>query len=221
MFDNRKTLLGPTYGSPFGNGDKLGLQMLPLDGNSYKTSNLAYHPTGVAVFSCSYDVQYLFTTGGSDCSVLAWEISLNILEAAAFMGGTELVLFYTLLDGRLYKVLQHLLDWFTFYPGSELVKFSQYAETGQYVTDVDLEGFIKLYINHWPAFGISRNDLLRTGYYSRYTRAVFVFKEEDEAYSGDSLDGVIPREILVDTFAKYILGFLSPEETSDRSSSLH
>uniref|UniRef100_A0A8B9UVA4 WD repeat-containing protein 66 n=1 Tax=Anas zonorhyncha TaxID=75864 RepID=A0A8B9UVA4_9AVES len=220
----RKTLLGPTYGSPlekiqilptrsttnpqkcylaYITKDKVGLQILPVDGNPHKSSAFICHPDGVSDLACSYDGRYIFTAGGNDRTVLKWEVNLNALEAAASLGGEDLVPFYSLLEGgREGEFFRELEDYFYyvqlrsqgidaletrqvsthipleeipsvmramgFYPSEEEieemineVKFSEYVDTGEQVTKINLGDFIKLYINHRPAFGLSMKAIRR------------------------------------------------------------
>ncbi|KAK2493629.1 hypothetical protein MC885_005147 [Smutsia gigantea] len=130
----RKTLLGPVYGSPieqihilpvktalelqkrhlvFINRDKVGLQILPVDGNPHKTSAIVCHPNGVAGMTLSYDGCYAFTAGGQDRSVVQWKINLSALEAAVSLGGEDLTPFYGLVSGgREGKFYRELEDYF-------------------------------------------------------------------------------------------------------------
>ena len=39
------------------------------------------------------------------------------------------------------------------------VKFSDFAETGQYQNSVDLNTFIRLFVNHRPVYGIGKNNI--------------------------------------------------------------
>ncbi|NXR68105.1 CF251 protein, partial [Rhadina sibilatrix] len=218
----RKTLLGPTYGSPlekmqilprtssadpqqhylvYITKDKVGLQMLPVDGNPHKSSAFICHPDGASDFAISHDGRYVFTAGGKERTFMKWKVNLPALDAAAFLGGEDLIPFYNLLDGgREGKFFRELEDYFYyvqlcrqgidtlekrqvsthipleeipsvmraigFYPSEEEieemineVKFSKYADTGEEVTEINLGDFIKLYINHRPALGLSMKTI--------------------------------------------------------------
>jgi hypothetical protein len=39
------------------------------------------------------------------------------------------------------------------------VKFSNFAETGQHVNAVDINTFIRLFVNHRPVYGIGKNNI--------------------------------------------------------------
>ncbi|NWZ43661.1 CF251 protein, partial [Brachypodius atriceps] len=220
----RKTLLGPTYGSPlekmqilprtssadpqqhylvYITKDKVGLQMLPVDGNPHKSSAFICHPDGASDFAISHDGRYIFTAGGKERTFMRWKVNLHALDAAAFLGGEDLIPFYSLLDGgREGKFFRELEDYFYyvqlcrqgidtlekrqvsthilleeipsvmraigFYPSEEEieemiheVKFSKYVDNGEEVTKINLGDFIKLYINHRPALGLSMKTIQR------------------------------------------------------------
>ncbi|XP_027545287.1 cilia- and flagella-associated protein 251 isoform X1 [Neopelma chrysocephalum] len=190
-------------GNPSGISLEVGLQILPVDGNPHKSSAFICHPNGASDLASSYDGRYIFTAGGSDCTVMKWKVNLSALDAAAFLGGEDMIPFYNLLDGgREGEFFRELEDYFYcaqicsqgtntlenrqvsthipleeipsvmraigFYPSEEEieemineVKFSKYMDGGEQVTEINLEDFIKLYINHRPALGLSMKSLQR------------------------------------------------------------
>ncbi|KAF6729710.1 MLX-interacting protein [Oryzias melastigma] len=163
---------------------QLGLQILPVDGNPYKSTELICHATGVSSASCSYDGKCIFTTGVSDRSSIMWEINLNVLQAAAALGGKDMTPFYSQLDGGREGKFYRIEDM------QNEVKFSRYAETGKYVTDIDLQECIKLYINHRPAFGISHNELVQ----AFHVLASIKQEQEDDSDTEDSHLGLLKVE---------------------------
>jgi len=128
----RKTILGPTFGSPlrkivplpkfdenstdeylyFMTNDKIGLQRLPLTGNPYDQMAVIAHPNRIADVRASFDGQFLFTAGGLDNIVHMFQVNPEVLQAQAQLGGKDLVPFYKLLeggrDGEIFREMQDL-----------------------------------------------------------------------------------------------------------------
>ena len=57
--------------------DKIGLSSLPLDGTPHNAMALIAHPQGAVNLVSSHDGKYLFTAGGTDCSIHMWNINLE------------------------------------------------------------------------------------------------------------------------------------------------
>ncbi|CAF0765825.1 unnamed protein product [Adineta steineri] len=128
----RKTILGPTFGSPirkigilpkldensneeyvyFMTTDKIGLQRLPLTGNPFDQMAIIAHPNRVSDIRASYDGKYLFTSGGLDNCVHMLSVNPQVLQAQAQLGGKDLIPFYKLLEGgregEIFREMQEL-----------------------------------------------------------------------------------------------------------------
>ncbi|XP_064391567.1 cilia- and flagella-associated protein 251-like [Halichondria panicea] len=120
----RQTLLGPAFETPitrqlllpgmvvrgsegeevrrylaYTTQDKVGLLLLPHDGNPHNTSCLLAHSGNVTDLTSSHDGSYLFTAGGHDHTVHMWTVNTGALEALSQLGGAGLEPFYSLLEG--------------------------------------------------------------------------------------------------------------------------
>ncbi|KAF0299876.1 Cilia- and flagella-associated protein 251 [Amphibalanus amphitrite] len=135
----RRVVLGPQYGAPvermkviprilscdtglaeeqhsylaFSTSGKIGLQILPLDGNPRKAATVVGHPNKVEHLDCSTDGRWLFSAGGEDGCVFMWEIYPESLEAMSMLGGMGMTPFYDQLEGgregELYRKLEDLV----------------------------------------------------------------------------------------------------------------
>ncbi|XP_023600809.1 cilia- and flagella-associated protein 251 [Myotis lucifugus] len=137
----------------FINRDKVGLQILPIDGNPHKTCAIVCHPNGVAGMALSHDGHYVFTAGGQDLSVVQWEVNLSALEAAVSLGGEDLIPFYGLVSGGREGKFYRIDDMFN------EIKFSEYVDTGEVIDKISLPDFLKVYLNHRPPFGYTMSSI--------------------------------------------------------------
>jgi len=215
----RKTVLGPTYEEPikrmavlpaypkpdserllaYTTGDKVGLALMPLDGNPHRGMVLIGQAGGVTNLATSFDGRYIFTSGGNN--VHMWAVNGDVLAAHAKLGGEGLAPFVGLIEGGregdLFKEMEEYFYYaqlrfqgistmksrkvseclplsevprvmraLGFYPSerdiqdiTNEIKLSEYLQTGKYVTEVNLPTFIKLFVNHRPAFGMPKGQL--------------------------------------------------------------
>ena len=59
----------------YATSNKVGVQLLPLDGNPHRSTSCIAHPGGVAALACGYDGNHIFTAGGREATVHMWSIN--------------------------------------------------------------------------------------------------------------------------------------------------
>lgn len=113
-----KTALGPCFGGPivtmrvlpgkdpekrliaFITKEKImGLISLPVDGNPYRYMGVIAHPGQIKDIKTSQNMNYIFTTGGSDYTINIWKYNANPLVEAVQNGGIGIEPFLNLLEG--------------------------------------------------------------------------------------------------------------------------
>ena len=122
VYDNNlsitKTSLGPCFGGPickmrvipgkdkdkrliaFYTKEKImGLMCLPIDGNPYRYMGVISHPNTIKDIKPAQNINYIFTTGGSDFTVNIWTYNVNPLIDTVQSAGEGIEPFLNLLEG--------------------------------------------------------------------------------------------------------------------------
>ena len=123
------------------------------------------------------------------------------------------------------------------------VRFAHFAESGEYTNSVNLETFIRLFVNHRPVYGIGKNNI--EGAFASLLSVIDHDKKEGTALPRDDLISMLrnygenmtnpkeiaeclqmlvgdtnfktamPNEVTSDHFAENILGFEEVEEMEE------
>ncbi|KYN14140.1 WD repeat-containing protein 66, partial [Trachymyrmex cornetzi] len=187
----RGTYLGPTFKKPvehiqiltdkvvdngyvvFATDREIGLQLMPFDGNPYKIVGITGHPQKIIGISVSHN-KILFTAGYNDPCVLMWKIKLKSVDIMARLGGEGLSPFYCLIKGEKKGWLANEMKDLFYYAqilhqGENTIEnimtevcYKRYVETGKLVEEITFEEFVRLYVNHRPAFGICMRHIKET-----------------------------------------------------------
>ncbi|XP_069672269.1 cilia- and flagella-associated protein 251-like isoform X2 [Periplaneta americana] len=113
-----KTILGPTFGSPvsliqflpkpkdsqqtymlFACSKYIGIQVLPVDGNPFKSVGVVGHPDKIIHMCASPDGTHLFTLGADDYCLHMWHINYSAVDVMARIGGEGLSPYYSIIEG--------------------------------------------------------------------------------------------------------------------------
>ncbi|KAJ8933358.1 hypothetical protein NQ314_014073 [Rhamnusium bicolor] len=181
----------------------------------------------VVDFVLSPDGKYIFTFGVDDHCVFKWEIKPKAVELMHLLGGKELEPFYCLIEGGkngwLFQEIKDLFYYMQILQQenidlprrvsdnislSELpdllenmmidIKYRNYNESGKINEEVNFIDFVKLFCNHKPAYGYSKE---------RVEKAFTILEEHAGHSSGDGIN----RGGIYEIFNNYRVG--GTEET--------
>eukprot|EP01036_Dinobryon_divergens_P027639 gene27639-36445_t len=178
----RKTTIAPRFGTPpatllqVAKYRVIGMGTFPLTGDPSKVMGIVAHPGVISSLAISADGKFLFSAGGPDLSVNMWKLSEG--EFPKLPPPPSLIPFFSLLEGGegiLGKTpwipgtsmeIPSLMRAIGYYPSEDEVvnminevRYKSFVRTGVTEQFINLEDFIKLYINHRPVLPLDKQNI--------------------------------------------------------------
>eukprot|EP00743_Colponemidia_sp_Colp-15_P001768 GILK01001931.1.p1 GENE.GILK01001931.1~~GILK01001931.1.p1 ORF type:complete len:943 (-),score=124.32 GILK01001931.1:124-2952(-) len=156
------------------------------------------------------------------------------------------------LDGKIpLQEIPNLMRALGYYPSEQEVenianevKYSEFTQTGEYVSSIDFDQFIKLYVSHRPVFGVGKQQIVEAfnaigadltgGFLNRDSLIAALLKEGEclsmaelenclKSLIGDSSIRMLPDELDAQDFAENVLGFeeYSAQDSQQPSNTLN